>query len=155
MDRKLLRGLAIGFFLSGLILLFFPQEQPKKVNVENNHQPNEELVSQVETLQKQNKDLTKENSQLQEQVKEKNETIDQSDEQTEGNYEIVSYQLTIESGMDSKQISQRLANEQIILHSDDLNDWLTIQNLHRSIQVGTYDLRSDLSIKEIAEMITK
>lgn len=155
MDRKLLRGLAIGFFLSGIMLLFIPQEQSKKESVGNSHQPNEELVSQVETLQKQNDELAKENSQLQEQVKQKSKTLDQSDEQTEGNNEIVSYQLTIESGMDSKQISQRLANEQIILHSDDLNDWLTVQNLHRSIQVGTYDLRSDLSIKQIAEMITK
>lgn len=155
MDRKLLRGLAIGFFLSGFILLFLPQEQPKKVNVENNHQPNEELVSQVETLQKQNEDLINKNSQLQEQVKQKDETIAESDEKTETNNEIVTYQLTIEPGMDSKQISQRLANEKIILHSDDLNDWMTVQNLHRSIQVGTYELRSDLSIKEIAEMITK
>ncbi|WP_144511088.1 endolytic transglycosylase MltG [Bacillus sp. FJAT-22090] len=63
--------------------------------------------------------------------------------------------LIIQSGMTSKDISTTLESAGIIRNKLDFEDYLTAQNLSGKIQIGEYDLNSTMTIKQIAEKITR
>lgn len=156
MNKTLIRGLAIGFFLSGMVIFFYPSKADPPEKSKISEDTYNQLVKEEKQLRSNNKKLSDEIKQLNDEITSlKKANKENTDKPNQTKDKKVTYTLNIISGMDSKQISQLLADEQIILHADDLNDWLTIQNLHRSIQVGTYKLTSEMSIQTIVEKITK
>lgn len=63
--------------------------------------------------------------------------------------------LSIEVGMTSSEISEKLADAGIILNKVDMDNYLSDQGLAGRVQVGNYELNSSMSIKQIAETITR
>jgi hypothetical protein len=63
--------------------------------------------------------------------------------------------LEIKSGMNSMEIAEILEREKIIESKQSFIDYLNDYGLNRSIQIGSYELSSEMSIAEIAKMITK
>ena len=69
--------------------------------------------------------------------------------------EVINYTLEIESGMASSSISSTLADNDIIDDAAEFNQYLQDQDYSLKVQIGSYDLSSDMSFYEIAEAITK
>lgn len=63
--------------------------------------------------------------------------------------------LSIEVGMTSSEISEKLADAGIILNKVDMDNYLSDQGLAGRLQVGNYELNSSMSLKQIAETITR
>jgi hypothetical protein len=63
--------------------------------------------------------------------------------------------LIVQSGMNSKDISSALESTGIIQKKQDFEDYLDAQNLTGLIQIGEYELDSSMTMKQIAEKITK
>ena len=63
--------------------------------------------------------------------------------------------LSIEVGMTSSEISEKLAATTTVLHTDELDNYLSDQGLAGRVQVGNYELNSSMSLKQIAETITR
>ncbi|PAV29057.1 hypothetical protein CIL05_13870 [Virgibacillus profundi] len=80
---------------------------------------------------------------------------DTSEEETTEEDEVITYTLTIASGMASTTVSSLLEDNQIIEDSNEFNQYLNDQDYGLKIQIGEYELTSDLSFYEIAEIITK
>lgn len=57
--------------------------------------------------------------------------------------------------MNSTEISQLLANEQIISDANDFDEYLEARDLQRSIQIGQYEVNNEMTLSEIAQLITK
>jgi hypothetical protein len=68
---------------------------------------------------------------------------------------ITKYILEIKQGMNSMQISRQLENVGIINSANDLHSEITAKNLSSSVQIGTFQLTSDMTIDEIIKKITK
>ncbi|OZU90666.1 hypothetical protein CIL03_02160 [Virgibacillus indicus] len=63
--------------------------------------------------------------------------------------------MTIESGMPSSSISDALAENNIIDDAEEFNQYLQDEEYSLKVQLGSFDLSSDMSFYEIAEAITK
>ncbi|WP_313893909.1 hypothetical protein [Psychrobacillus sp.] len=63
--------------------------------------------------------------------------------------------LIIEPGMNSIDIGSTLESLGVISNKQDFEDYLIAQDLAIRIQIGEYELDSSMTIKEIAEKITK
>ena len=68
---------------------------------------------------------------------------------------VTSTTLSIEVGMTSSEISAKLEDAGIILNKVDMDNYLSDQELAGRVQVGNYELDSSMSIKQIAEIITR
>ncbi|MFD1705409.1 hypothetical protein ACFSCZ_01420 [Siminovitchia sediminis] len=62
--------------------------------------------------------------------------------------------LHIQDGMTSKDVSKQMEEAGVIDDADSLNEFLASQNWQQAIQIGKYEVNSEMSIKEIAEIIT-
>lgn len=63
--------------------------------------------------------------------------------------------LSIQLGMTSSEISTIIEDAGIILNKVDLDNYLSDQGLAGRLQVGNYELNSSMSLKQIAETITR
>ncbi|WP_373892822.1 hypothetical protein ACUL41_08935 [Virgibacillus natechei] len=97
-----------------------------------------------------NGDNTSEESEDQdtEETQEDGSEDDTTDEDTE-----TTYTLNIEEGMDSATISASLAENDIIDDADEFSQYLNEEGYGVYIQLGEYELSSDMSFYEIAEQI--
>ncbi|MBP2241625.1 cell division protein YceG involved in septum cleavage [Cytobacillus eiseniae] len=68
---------------------------------------------------------------------------------------VISYQLEINSGMYSHDIATLLAEKQIIDDSTQFETYLEEHGYSTKIQLGSFNLTSEMSYKEIAKLITK
>ena len=64
-----------------------------------------------------------------------------------------SYTLTINEGMASSDISSLLAGQNIVEDASEFNSYLNEHEYSDYIQIGTFELSSDMSFYEIAERI--
>lgn len=69
--------------------------------------------------------------------------------------EKVTFLLEINSGMNSESISRLLKEEGIIKDSKEFDEYLQETGYSIKIQIGSYELSSTMSYKEIAQRITK
>jgi hypothetical protein len=154
MKRNSIRSLGIGLFLAGAVF-----------QIQHITKPDESISSQAineeayEKSQSELKIVKQQLAQLQldldnakkEQLTEVNGKI----EEKESPASTTSSILIVQSGMNSKDISSALESTGIIQNKQDLEDYLDVQNLTGLIQIGEYKLDSSMTIKQIAEKITK
>lgn len=62
--------------------------------------------------------------------------------------------FTVESGSTSSDIAQQLESQGFIASASEFQELLDAWGLHESIQSGTYNLNSDMSIHDIASILT-
>ncbi|WP_067730429.1 MltG/YceG/YrrL family protein [Oceanobacillus damuensis] len=72
----------------------------------------------------------------------------------ESNNSPESYTLTINPGMASSDISSLLAENNIIENASEFNNYLDEHDYSLKVQIGTYELTSDMSFYQIAEKIS-
>ncbi len=62
--------------------------------------------------------------------------------------------LNINDGMTSKEVSKQMEKAKIIKDANEFNDYLSAKKWQQSIQIGDYELTSEMGMQEIAETIT-
>jgi uncharacterized protein YlxW (UPF0749 family) len=153
MNKQSTRAFAAGLFLSAIILIIFSyydedNADPKDLLTDQGYvilteeeakQRNEE----VSNLQEQVETLTKNNSETQEEKK-------AGDNDTAAN----TITLTVSPGMTPIEIADTLESSGIIRNASDLNSYLVNSGLADKIQIGEYQLDSDMTLEQISTILT-
>ncbi|MET3699239.1 YceG-like family protein [Bacillus oleivorans] len=166
MQRQLIQGFAIGMFLTACISLlgFYnlninEQNIDPKQAIEELEQSGYQVLSTAEwnDLQTQivnNKPQEEEAAEEEEQDETENSS-GQTTQSDEKKSDTKSYTLTIEAGMNSSDVSERLEENGIVEDSFVFQQYLIDRNLDGAIQIGSYQVSSDMSFEVITSIITK
>lgn len=154
--NKTIRNIGIGLFLAGAA--FQIEEIVEKEEItststiteDDYEQAQQELTEVKKQLAELQLDL---NTAQQDQTNATDEVVDT--ETTEQTPTVASMTLSVEVGMASSEISAQLAEAGIILNKVDMDNYLSDQGLAERIQIGNYELNSSMSLKQIAETITR
>lgn len=155
--NKTLRNIGIGLFLAGAafqIEEFVEKEDIASTSAITNdayEQAQQELTDVKNQLAALQLDL---NKAQQSQTKEPKNT-DVTEKTAETTPTEASMTLSIQIGMTSSEISTKLEDAGIILNRVDMDNYLSDQGLAGRIQIGNYELNSSMSLKQIAETITR
>ncbi|WP_339162881.1 hypothetical protein [Siminovitchia sp. FSL W7-1587] len=146
MARNVFKKLAALLFICAVILLVIKQmtfaekkpekkPQPKAGYVEIKQEDYDKLIKESEDWKK------KYEGQLEKASTNKEESVK------------VLY-LNIGDGMTSKDVSEQLAKAGLIKTADDMNTYLSKNNMQRLLQIGEYELNSQMDIETMAKIIT-
>ena len=102
----------------------------------------------------QNNEDTENNTEDEEETSEEDSSNEEDAEEDSEEDSPKEYELTIETGMASSQISDILESEDIIESASDFNTYLEDNDYAINVKPGTFEITSDLSHFEIAEIIT-
>lgn len=155
--NKTIRNIGIGLFLAGAA--FQIEELVEKESITSTATTTDEAYKQAQQelteVKKQLAELQLDlNAAQQVQTVGPKETA-QTETAEEQAPTAASMTLSIEVGMTSSEISEKLADAGIILNKVDMDNYLSDQGLAGRVQVGNYELNSSMSLKQIAETITR
>jgi homospermidine synthase len=83
------------------------------------------------------------------------ETAPQEEQPAKDESSIIHFTLEIESGMNSEQIAVILEQKKVIDDSDSFEQYLLDHDYNTKVQIGSFDLTSEMSYEEISKIITK
>lgn len=154
--NKTIRNIGIGLFLAGAA--FQIEEIVEKEEItststiteDDYEQAQQELTEVKKQLAELQLDL---NTAQQDQTNATDKVVETAT--TELTPTVASMTLSVEVGMASSEISAQLAEAGIILNKVDMDNYLSDQGLAERIQIGNYELNSSMSLKQIAETITR
>lgn len=151
--KSSLRAFGIGLFVAGASMAVFDQLPSDSVGKEN------------PAYEKQLKEYEKQIAKLTKQVEEQNS--DSTEEQTNGSSEketpakegdtktdVVEATIYIYENVSIYTIGQQAEDLGIVTNGRELELYLSKPEFARSIQKGAFDLRSDMTIEEIAQVLT-
>ncbi|GGA32115.1 endolytic transglycosylase MltG [Psychrobacillus lasiicapitis] len=155
MNKAAIRFLGVGLFLAGaafqIHLMVGENDQAKgDITPQAYKQAQTELKNVKNQLAQLQLDL--DNAQQEQTASETEKKVETAD--TASN-EATNSVLHIQSGMTSRDISTSLEQAGIIQNKQDFEDYLIAQDLSSKIQIGQFELNSTMTIKQIAEIITK
>ena len=177
MSKKNVRILALGFFISGLLLALFYFVFPtsSSVSSQSNNEV-DELKSEVSYLQ--NKIAEMEVAQVEDPAAEEpvEDTEEQPEENTEDSNEepeenadteeteedqeeeveedpVVTTTVTIGDGQPSSVAASQLLDQNIIEDRFDFDSFLEDNNYAPLVRPGSYEIKSDMSYEEIAQAL--
>lgn len=168
MNKRSVRSIAIGIFLSSLLigLFYFFQQEPRQEeysledartllegkgytilgNSEYKALQEKATIPNGATPQEQGKEeVEKSNESTQEKVVNDGQSTDM----------IINYQLEIVSGMTSNEIAKMLAQNKIVQDETAFANFLIDHDYHTDIQLGAFPLTNQMSFEQIANMISK
>lgn len=88
-------------------------------------------------------------------VESKKEAADANSESEEEKKEEKVYKLKIISGMSPVEIAEILESEGIVKNAGKFERFLIDKDYHTEVQLGTFELKSGLDYKQVADIITK
>ncbi|MGY4796464.1 hypothetical protein ACVNNN_15815 [Lysinibacillus fusiformis] len=155
MNKSAIRAFGMAIFLIGALLALASRFDVNIVPTKefSNHQ-------QVEELQNKLNKANQENASLKEQLKqvnttEKTSTTDSSEQAVEQtDTEVTSMSLQIYSGITPYSVAQKLEDGGIITNSVEMELLLANPKYARSLQIGSYEVHSSMTLEEIANLIT-
>ncbi|PKR78994.1 hypothetical protein CEY16_04370 [Halalkalibacillus sediminis] len=115
---------------------------------------------EVSTLKEKNEQLHKKITQLKETMESMQESNEEEESSAGGSSNtntdssVTQYTLTISSGMTPNDIARELEQQDIIQDGDEFSKFLESNDYSRIIQLGTYEVASNLEYSEIAQRIT-
>lgn len=171
MDKKTLRISGIAFLISSLLTGSFAIFGQGNVPIpgvtisslfgsSTTDSLTNQYRDQVSALQTENDTLKKENEDLRKQIGQDNqETTSQAEDDTQ---ETTSVQeepaqtgsFTISEGQTSSEIADALVSAGYLTNADELVNLISQWNLDNLIIADTYELSSDMTVHQIAELIT-
>ncbi|MBM7584680.1 hypothetical protein JOC86_001217 [Bacillus pakistanensis] len=167
MSKQSTRSIAFGLFLAGLILFVYQQffyeidakesialleKEGYTVLSEKEAKANEKQIAQLQEQLAQapkQEEKTEEKTDTKKEPNQKQETVKKEEPKV---YQAV---LSITSGMNIVQISDKLAASKIIKSSDEMSDYLADKHYAEQIKIGEYEVNSEMTIDQIAKIITK
>lgn len=175
-SKDAFRGVAASLFLSGSILAGFYYFQPEMIAVEINSEEITEneldlssiekqgyiALSEEEHSKQQNEftELQLENEKLIRQITQLEESMNPKEEESsssispETSKDLFYSILSIEQGMTSQDISDKLLKLNIIENRASFVLELSEKEVEDRIQIGKYTLNNQMSIEEIVQLIT-
>ncbi|WP_079708497.1 hypothetical protein [Paraliobacillus ryukyuensis] len=163
--KQILRSFALGLLTATVLLgVFYMLDNDKELKDNqtgtlSTEEMKQELEAQGYTVegiaeQQPEEENTADQKQKDQDQENDNEETSPSEEQQTPPKEIRIYSLHIESGMTISEIAGVLANASIIEDENALISFLNKNDYATSIQIGTFELTSEMSIDEIAATIT-
>ncbi|MEK4486473.1 hypothetical protein MHH81_12905 [Psychrobacillus sp. FSL H8-0484] len=157
MNRSAIRFFGIGLFLAGAAFQVQHMLKDKEIastsaiSQQSYDEAQQELTQVKQQLAALQLDLQNaQKKQATTPVAQKKETPEKS--ASDGTRNMV---LIIQSGMNSNDVGSLLEQSGVIQNKLDLEDYLQAQDLSSRLQIGEYELHSSMTIKQIAEIITK
>lgn len=95
------------------------------------------------------------NNEADEEVDEEEEIEEKEEVEEEPENNVIQYTLTISPGMASSDISALLAEQNIIENASEFNSYLDEHAYSLRVQIGTFEVSSDMSFYQIAERIAR
>lgn len=155
--NKTIRNIGIGLFLAGAA--FQIEELLTKEDITSTSTITKDAYDQAQqeltAVKKQLADLQLDLEAAQKDQPNTSEDNDVTQTTTNDTPSEASMTFTIQLGMTSSEISAQLEEAGIILNRIDMDNYFADQGLAGNIQVGNYELSSAMSLKQIAEMITR
>ncbi|WP_047980678.1 MltG/YceG/YrrL family protein [Ornithinibacillus contaminans] len=159
--RDLLRGISLGVILATGLLAYVHYTNPEEAVTKEKEYT---IDGAIAFLEKQEYEITKKEAdkpkssaekqpeENMDDVEEKEETVEEPEESTEAS--IKEYELVIQSGMSSIDVSDLLYENGIVDDATEFNQYLETQGYQSIIGVGTYQVTDQMSYEQIATIIT-
>ncbi|RLQ98223.1 endolytic transglycosylase MltG [Falsibacillus albus] len=159
MDRRAARffaaGITFAIIVMFIFLKFFPQPEGKSTETEKASwkQKGYTIVKSESytALKKQLSQAEKQLDQVQTNHKDSSAETGNGDKQKI----ITRFHLVVHSGMTTSEISNELEKAGIVDNGQDFNDYLIKHKYQLILQIGEYDLMSNMDYETIAKIITK
>lgn len=155
--NKTIRNIGIGLFLAGAA--FQIEEIVEKEEITSTSTITEDDYEQAQQelteVKKQLAELQLDLNTAQQDQTNATDKVVETETTAEQTPTVASMTLSVEVGMASSEISAQLAEAGIILNKVDMDNYLSDQGLAERIQIGNYELNSSMSLKQIAETITR
>lgn len=159
MKRGSIRSLGIGLFIAGAVFQILHTSQSeettssKAINDEAYKKSQSELKIVKQQLAQLQLDL--ENAKKERITEVDGQTDEKKAKESSTQKSTSNSTLIVKSGMNSRDISSALESTGIIQNKQDFEDYLDANNLTGLIQIGEFELNSSMTMKQIAEKITK
>ncbi|HEX7064624.1 MAG TPA: hypothetical protein VF199_06100 [Bacillales bacterium] len=177
MTKSGMRGFAAGLWVAAIVMAYFfytgqgpaetaakqtvTEEQVKhylesrdQIAVEKGSYESLKAAADQQTENKDQGKSEKNQSKEDEGKKNKEDKSGDSNDQQKAEEKVKTYTLDIQQGMTSQEVGNLLENAGIIKDQEKLSEYLQDHDLAKKVQLGTFKLKSDMSIAEIAEEIT-
>lgn len=152
MTRNGLRSFAAGLLLATAVLSYFYFQNIKAgATPAASNSPTEERTQLTETDVK---SFADKNNLVILSEKEFEKLNEQANQQADKNV-VYQLQLDVPKGTSSQEVTSKLFNAKIISDKDEFRDYLHKNKLETAVKSGSYTLNSEMSIKEIVDIITK
>ncbi len=159
MTKHGLRGFAGGLIIATLVLsyvYYFHTDKPD-ANAELTDSDIENYARQhnlVLLTEKEYQDLNDERHTEAEKQNEKKEQPKQEKEESKQE-KVIQVIFDVSPGMSTGDVGQKLQDVKLIANKSDFTNYIKKHDLESSIKAGSYELNSEMTIKEIAEVLTK
>ncbi|HET7628455.1 MAG TPA: hypothetical protein VFK44_08725 [Bacillales bacterium] len=169
MTKRGMRGFAAGIWVAALVMAFFVytsdslEKTAAKPAVITESQVDEYLDThgQVAVSESEYENLQAKAKANEQEEKSKTAADDSDDSKSKSDIEsdtkkenVRSFTLHIRSGMTGGEIAAKLEEANIIKDKFDLIHYLKKHNMEQDVQLGTVQIKSDMTIAEIAKKIT-
>ncbi|MET0785870.1 MAG: hypothetical protein ABWY25_04130 [Paenisporosarcina sp.] len=153
---SIIRGLGIGLFIAGTLFTLASMATTHSSEPLETAPKGYELVKsdELKLLQAELSTSKEQLAQIQLDLEAVSKEEDTSADTKKGTTDQNKSVLIVRPGMNSPEISSLLENAKIIKNRKDFDQFLTDNQLAESIQIGTYELNSSMTIEEIADIIT-
>lgn len=151
--NKSMRAFGIGVFLAGAAIAGYDQFFPDKQTVDTRalEKQIKQYEEEIETL---NKQLATQEPNEKEKPAETTESVEASKTTTEPTSDVQEATIYVYENVSIYTIGQQAEDLGIVENGRELELFLAKPEYARSIQKGAFDLRSDMTIEEIAKTLT-
>jgi YceG-like family len=150
--KQVLQGFATALLLAGACMLVLHFTADNRTTNTTSAAPikKEQLSTEEMKTHLEKDDYYILNSQEYEELQKKPQAKEETEpEQTK------KFQLKLQRGMTSDEVARLLEKKHILEDGDAFLTYLNVTEASKALQVGTYDINSDMSYEEIADLLTK
>ncbi|GEL09039.1 endolytic transglycosylase MltG [Salisediminibacterium halotolerans] len=154
MSKEFSRGAALGLLLSAIALSSIYWYAPDLISSGKQTAETEEINSQLYEQEEIEIKLANKEKKIKELEQDLSEVRAESEGAKSETDQVHHAVFEIESGESAEEISDRLAEKNILENSESFYQKLSDKNLQSHIQTGTFHLNSTMNSEEIIEQIT-
>ncbi|TYS19469.1 endolytic transglycosylase MltG [Rossellomorea vietnamensis] len=152
MNKQNTRSFASGLLLSAILLIIFSYGTEDKGDSRETLEEQGYVVLTEEEARNQREKI----GDLEEQINTLSEDSVSGEQETEVEEDArTEITLTVSSGMTPIEISDELESKGIIKNASDFNSYLVKSGRADKIQIGDYQLHSEMTLEEISTLLTK
>lgn len=156
MTKNTIRAFALGIILAVALLQFTVLKQESDISL---HDAKEKLTEEgfviLTNEEFTNLEAVAEEKELVEEEKTKPNVNEEEKLEESPAEETAAFTLIIEENMSTKKIANILAGEKIIDDATEFEQFLIDHDYHTKVQIGNFELNSDMDYEEISKIITK
>ncbi|WP_113927547.1 endolytic transglycosylase MltG [Bacillus sp. P14.5] len=152
MNKQNTRAFAAGLLLSAILLIIFSYTNKDQAESMDTLEEQGYVILTEEEAENQREEIGNLEDKVKTLTENKEEAEQETDTVTEERSEIT---LTVSTGMTPIEISTELESKGIIKNASDFNSYLVKSGRADRIQIGDYQLHSEMTLEEISTLLTK